>query len=201
VAKLASKYETIRIAETLSTVSDAQRDSFLDQFSRHVERGAALGAVARLDDALKRAIQARMIDDADLKDNMFHETGPIGSLGVRIRFGYMMGVYTKTSYKELKAINNIRNAFAHSEDAYDFKHKKVSGLCSSMAIIKWLRRNISKTDNAANENLPSLVKLAMKRGFDLTEYNYGFIFTCLLFMVRLRAEANDPPPLPRPPRF
>jgi hypothetical protein len=52
---------------------------------------------------------------------------------------YALGVCGRAAYDDLRAIKNIRNAFAHSAEAMDFRHQDIAALCNTL----WYPRRIS----------------------------------------------------------
>jgi DNA-binding MltR family transcriptional regulator len=163
-------------AEIQRMLSQAPRKIFTRQFAHHTERGAALVAVASLDETLKRTIIDNLIQDQAASSVLFGDTGPLGAFGLRIRLGYLMGLYNSTVYQDLLTIAKIRNTFAHQPGSKDFSEQQIKSWVTSMSFVKWLRAEVK--NQKGSEALKVLQEICST--YDLTKIPYQFMAICLL---------------------
>lgn len=99
---------------------------------RQTDRAVAILGAAYVDLVLRQAITARLLSDEKLTDELFENRGPLQDFGSRIQVAFALEVYGRAAYQDLRAIKDIRNAFAHSADAMDFNHEDVARLCGTL---------------------------------------------------------------------
>ena len=90
-----------------------------------------------IDDRLADAIKFNWHDhiaDGELLNRLFRDGAQIGSFGTRIDIGYAIGLYGEETYKDLKSISKIRNAFAHKLAPKDFKNQKVKDWANNLTL-------------------------------------------------------------------
>jgi DNA-binding MltR family transcriptional regulator len=134
---MASPPESIpRTAAIIAVIHELLRVDTTVGFSRQTERGAALSVVAELDNALQETIGAWLVNDTSVQDGMFREMQPLSTLGAKIRIAYLLGIFSRTIYNDLVAINRIRNEFAHNIDASDFKYPRILSLTNNLSTIR-----------------------------------------------------------------
>src|SRR5438874_1309573 len=86
----------------------------------HTDRAAAIIGAAYVDMVLREAISERMAQrDHGVIELLFEDRGPLQPFGAKIQLGYALGIYALGIYQDLRAIKDIRNAFAHSAEALD----------------------------------------------------------------------------------
>ena len=107
------------------------------------DRGAAIIAAAYLEDRLRGGIIQKLRRDSkatkNIIDDLFRPGGPIGSFSVKIQLGFLMRIYGKQVFHELKTINKIRNKFAHvigHNTALSFESEMISSMCNELKIIE-----------------------------------------------------------------
>jgi mannitol operon repressor len=105
--------------------------SFLDDFNKETERGAALAAAAFLDDILERMLAAFLLDAETTRDLLIGFNAPLGSLSARIAATHAMGLISEDERRECDLIRKVRNEFAHKV-RMSFDNERVKGLCSSL---------------------------------------------------------------------
>jgi DNA-binding MltR family transcriptional regulator len=93
---------------------------------KHGERGAVLSAVAAIDRALKDLLLAGLVDDRWSQKMLFGATSPLGSVAAKAHLAFLMGLISKKIRTDLLTLANIRNRFAHAEEAETFKDKVVA---------------------------------------------------------------------------
>jgi DNA-binding MltR family transcriptional regulator len=112
---------------------------YLREFARLLEvarqesaRGIVLVYATMLDEQLKRAIEAFLVDHADVLKLTEGFNAPVGTFSARMLLAFGLGLVSHTEYKELVLIRKIRNEFAHSMDM-TFDHQSVSSRCKLLS--------------------------------------------------------------------
>lgn len=126
-----SKSDRVSILKRL-TVQNPTPDFFeqnkAQTFAKDNDRGAAILAVANLENALETAISSAMEVERAQKIFASSDNG-ISAFDSKIKLGYMLNLYGDTTYKALKCIKEIRNAFAHAKTPITFKTPEIIGVC------------------------------------------------------------------------
>jgi hypothetical protein len=63
---------------------------------------------------------------------MFRTSGPLGSFSAKINLGFMLGIYTIDSWRDMDYIREIRNSFAHKISTKDFATQRIKDLCFNL---------------------------------------------------------------------
>jgi hypothetical protein len=107
------------------------------QNSTQSDRGVAIIGASYVDLVLREAITAQLArKDEKLMSQLFEDRGPLSAFGDRISVGYALGIYASGVYQDLRAMKDIRNAFAHSAEAIDFAHENVGRLAENLILPK-----------------------------------------------------------------
>jgi hypothetical protein len=106
---------------------------------KQTDRAVAVIGAAYVDLVLRDAIAAKLLPDPNLMAELFENRGPLQDFGSRIHVVFALGSCGPAAYHDLRAIKDIRNAFAHSAEAMDFNHKDVARLCGTL----WYPQTIS----------------------------------------------------------
>jgi hypothetical protein len=102
------------------------------------DRSMAIVYSVSLEDALESALRSSLVDfqprkNSSVHDEMFRDSGALGSFGAKINLGLMIGLYSEEAWSDLSIIKNVRNSFAHVvEKASDFKADKIRSLCNNL---------------------------------------------------------------------
>jgi hypothetical protein len=100
------------------------------------DRGVAIIGAAYVDLVLLESITCRLARrDAPLIKTLFEDNAPLQPFSARIHLGYAMGIYGVGVYQDLKAIKDIRNAFAHSAEDIGFATAEVSGQTNALNLL------------------------------------------------------------------
>jgi mannitol operon repressor len=105
--------------------------TFLDDFNKETERGAALAAAAFIDDLLQRTLSAFLLDTETASDLLVGFNAPLGTLSARIAGAHAMGLISEDERRECDLIRKVRNEFAHKVPM-SFDNERVRGLCSAL---------------------------------------------------------------------
>ncbi|WPO43927.1 hypothetical protein [Tardiphaga sp. 42S5] len=100
------------------------------------DRGVCLILTAQLENELDRAID-HWIDNGDkkLRDELYGGDGPLGTLSRKCAFAAAIGLIGPITRENLRAIRNIRNAFAHAKRPITFDTDEVAAVCGELKTI------------------------------------------------------------------
>ena len=92
------------------------------------DRGAVLVFATMLDEQLKRAIDAFLVDHPAIMKLPEEFNAPISTFSTRTLLAFGRGLVFEREFNEIELIRKIRNEFAHSIDI-TFEHPGVSSRC------------------------------------------------------------------------
>jgi DNA-binding MltR family transcriptional regulator len=75
-----------------------------------------------------------------LARELFHPSGPLGPFGTKIRFAYMLRIIGPDLYRDLIAVNKIRNKFAHDLSVISFDDPPIKDWLQNMYICGIVKR-------------------------------------------------------------
>jgi DNA-binding MltR family transcriptional regulator len=102
----------------------------VEKVGRKTHPGAAMVVAASLDRLLEEAILTKMIKlSTEMHDKLFGDYGSLQDFSIKIDLSFTLGLLDSKTYKLLRTIRKVRNAFAHADGAVDF---------NSPEILKWL---------------------------------------------------------------
>ena len=104
---------------------------FLNELNSESERGEVLVAATVLDDQLRKAITARLIDQPDVSALVEGFNAPLGTFSARILAAFALGILSEREYRECSTIRKVRNQFAHSLGV-TFETQSVADLCRNL---------------------------------------------------------------------
>lgn len=105
--------------------------AFLNVLNKESDRGAALIAVAMIDDLLERTILAFLVESQISTDLLAGFNPPLGSFAARTSAAYSLGLISDHEYRQYNKLRKIRNEFAHNVHQ-SFEDKKVKDICTSL---------------------------------------------------------------------
>jgi len=109
-----------------AAIAEIRRDSESD-------RAVAIIGAAYVDLVLLEAITRQLErPDPEVINTLFGDGGPLQAFGARIQLGYAMGIYGEGVLQDLRAVKEIRNAFAHCAEALDFDNVDVARLARAL---------------------------------------------------------------------
>lgn len=89
------------------------------------DRAAAIVGSSLVEHCLTEALRAHLHKADKITDELFRTTGAFGAFATKINLGLLTGIYGDGAHKELSILKDIRNKFAHSLDAIDFKTQQI----------------------------------------------------------------------------
>jgi hypothetical protein len=154
-------------------------------------RAGTLVAASFVENHLEHLIRSRMKDDKKLLDKMLTSSGVLGTFSAKINIGYLMNIYSESTWKELDTIRDIRNDFAHELDiSYDTQ--SIKDRCANL--VQWQKWEITFTavkeaDSVEGEK-PSLT-LDFTVGNPTTPYG-RYQSACRYYIAVLSLLTNHP---------
>ena len=95
-------------------------------------RGAVLVFATMLDEQLKKAIDAFLVDNSTIVKLTEGFNAPIGTFSTRSLLAFGLGLISEREYNEIELIRKVRNEFAHSIDM-TFEQPSVSSRCKLLS--------------------------------------------------------------------
>ena len=114
-------------------------DGFLDmirQTKDEPDRGRALVLTAWLDDALDQYMRTRVVDDKKVIESLFDGDRPLSTFSARINAAYAFAYISNGVFRDLHAIRNIRNRFAHERALLTFEDQSIKDMCHNLDVIQ-----------------------------------------------------------------
>jgi hypothetical protein len=130
----------------------------LEELEDSSPRAATIVAASFVEDHLERCIKSRLVQDEKLAKHVFGSNGALRTFSAKINLGYFMGLYSRSAWRELDTIRDIRNDFAH-ELHISFDIDSVKDRCSNLLLWEQIKLSVSKADDYSTSK-----KLIMKIG-------------------------------------
>jgi DNA-binding MltR family transcriptional regulator len=90
---------------------------WVKELALNAETTVVITSVSILEDWVKAAIKARTRDlSSKLEERLFSGYGPLNSFAGKIDIAYAFNIIEGDVYNDLRALKDIRNAFAHSTE-------------------------------------------------------------------------------------
>jgi DNA-binding MltR family transcriptional regulator len=104
----------------------------------HAEASKAIIVAGIVEDWLQTMLlgAGRSLSNSQLSD-FFEGYGPLSSFSAKIDISYFFKLVDDTTYRDLKAIKNIRNCFAHTKEIVTFKNDEVKK--RGQALTNWTK--------------------------------------------------------------
>lgn len=134
---------------------------FLKEFQSETDRGAALVGAALIDERLDRILSGHFIDCKQSKELLNGANAPLGTLSIKAKLSFSLGLITLLEFEEIEIIRKIRNLFAHKVHGFTFKNQKVSALCKSLKANYPEGKGINKNARGLFINSVILTSLAL----------------------------------------
>jgi DNA-binding MltR family transcriptional regulator len=116
-----------RIPIRVMSVDDPADDHAIAEIiSERSDRGAAIVAVALVDERLRELIESRIHRDKRIWGDLFNNFGPLSSLFGKVTITFAFGILHKDICDDLFTIGEIRNQFAH-HTLRTFSNQRIAG--------------------------------------------------------------------------
>jgi hypothetical protein len=100
--------------------------ALIEELSPQADSGKAIFIAALLDGELQRLLLTFMPTISNiLAERLFEDYGPLNSLAAKIDMARALDLIDMGTYTDLRAIQVIRNPFAHPTDRLDFKSPEI----------------------------------------------------------------------------
>jgi DNA-binding MltR family transcriptional regulator len=100
--------------------------ALIEELSPQADSGKAIFIAALLDGELQRLLLTFMPTISNiLAERLFEDYGPLNSLAAKIDMARALDLIDMGTYTDLRAIQVIRNTFAHPTDRLDFKSPEI----------------------------------------------------------------------------
>lgn len=109
-----------------------EMSNFLNIFNKETDRGSALVAASYLDEALKKIINAYLIESKITDELINGFNAPIGTFSSRINMSYSLGLISKEELEILNTVRKIRNDFGHKWGELSFEIQPISDRVKSL---------------------------------------------------------------------
>ncbi|SPR97363.1 MltR family transcriptional regulator [Cupriavidus taiwanensis] len=100
--------------------------------SEESDRGCALVGAAYLDEEITKLLRSRMVENKSNSDALLNQGRPIGTFSAKIRVAYAMGLIPEDVFRDISAIREIRNKFAHLHGPLSFDDQSIRDQCRSL---------------------------------------------------------------------
>jgi mannitol repressor len=128
----------IKIAKRHDELPKPAHVHAMAEIARQTSRGAAIAATAYLDLLLRGAIETVLLPAPDIQASLFENRGPLQDFSARILVVYALKLIGDGAYGDLCLMRDIRNAFAHSAEAFEFDREDIAARCGQL----WYPRTI-----------------------------------------------------------
>jgi hypothetical protein len=114
---------------------DILKDMLLDVTHRkNASRVDVIVSVGNIDFQLVKVITKKLNPAMNDADELLSEGAPVGSLMLRAKLAYRMGLISHELYGVIRCLSKIRNLSAHSNERFDiFSRDEVKSFVSNMA--------------------------------------------------------------------
>jgi hypothetical protein len=107
---------------------------YINLLSQHAEAGNALVAAGLVEDGLEKLILHAVIPLSNtLAAKIFEGLGPLSQFSAKIEVAYIFRLVDAATYKDLLAIKEIRNRFAHTSRFVNFKSEEIDTACQRLS--------------------------------------------------------------------
>lgn len=114
-----------------------RRQKVMQEVANDSDRSVGIAAPAFVEQELALCLKRHLVPGTKrLQDHLFKPSQALGSFGVKIDMGFIMGIYSKRAHADLVAIKEIRNTFAHEPDATSFDFPKIAARCEKLRFVE-----------------------------------------------------------------
>jgi len=118
---------------TANVIDVSELESFYVSLKSESDRGLAIVLLAYVDDVFRSAYSKVLNPAVDGGlDSLLGLAGPLGSAGLRIHMAFALKWIQEETYRSLRAMQKIRNAFAHRVPVSRFEDPGIRSLVEGM---------------------------------------------------------------------
>jgi hypothetical protein len=179
--------------------------------ARETDRAAAILACALLEDHLEEMLRTELRDSSVFKE-LFGVSRPLGFFSAHNQLAYLMKIYGKPFYEEMRILSQIRNKFAHyyadgqGRFIGSFKAPAIAEMAAKLALIKPLLEKELRRSKRFSGDRRALENKQNEINQILSDAKANYLETCALCASALTgsldskireaiwAESYPPPP-------
>jgi DNA-binding MltR family transcriptional regulator len=109
-------------------------ESALREIETDSDRAAAIVAATLVDEHLTLALRHSLHQNKSIANEMFSNSGPLGSFASKINLAFLIGIFSIKCHKELNTIKRIRNLFAHNLTISGCESEQVNDLVKNLVL-------------------------------------------------------------------
>ena len=119
---------------TILNVRPITSAEYINMLSQHAEAGNALVAAGLVEDGLEKLLLHAVIPLSNtLAAKIFDGLGPLSQFSAKIEIAYIFRLVDEATYKDLLAIKEIRNRFAHTSRFVNFQSEEIKTACQRLS--------------------------------------------------------------------
>ena len=176
-------------------LSDDEREAFYSLDSDRA-KGVMLGSI--IENHLTALLKAAMKNDTVVANELFQPSGPLGNFGTKIRLAYMLGLIAPATYKDLLAVNRIRNLFAHNLSVKSFEDQRLTAWVKNMHVYPHL---VALRDKPSEGRFGEFLSYILEGALETTRDAYRECLRLYIHVlidsrekIEARLSETDPPP-------
>src|SRR5688572_12782355 len=109
-------------------------NAIIRRMAKDTETAFALVLAARVEEWLQGALEGSMRElSSRHKDRLFSGYGPLSTFSAKIDVAFAFNLFGEETFNDLRAIKDIRNAFAHSVEVVHFGSPAVRPMMQRLA--------------------------------------------------------------------
>jgi hypothetical protein len=164
---MAKRIKTIKHPDALPAPKHLRA---VEEINNQTARGAAIAGGAYLDLLLRGALERRLRNGSEIHERIFENRGPLNDFSSRILFAYALQIIGHSANSDLSKIREIRNAFAHSADAFDFGREDVATLCDNLWCPNKIKLGIRPMPSTSREKFTRAIELLADGFYEALKY-------------------------------
>ena len=133
--------------------------------------------------------------NGELLDELFRDSGALGSFQTRVQVGFAVGLYDEGIFDDLRLIVKIRNAFAHQPRARSFDAQPICDLTRSLQLPDRYPKEDQPITGTREQRIERLMQTSGL--IDLAPLRHRFLRTTEIALTWLSIKSGDfdlPPP-------
>jgi DNA-binding MltR family transcriptional regulator len=99
----------------------------MTELQRNTQASLVIVSMTQMDNAMSQLLRLAMPNlSGNMRERLFHNQGPFSSLYSKIEVAFAMGLIDGENRRDLQALRDIRNGFAHSTSIVHFDDPHIS---------------------------------------------------------------------------
>jgi DNA-binding MltR family transcriptional regulator len=122
------------MSQSENTVFTLTQEQLVTLLAKQTQAGNALVIASLVEDHLEQLLVSAMRPLSNKKSKrIFESYGPLGSFSAKIDIAYAFSLIEPEVYADLRAIKDIRNAFAHAKNFQHFGSEEIVRLARKLS--------------------------------------------------------------------